>query len=287
MSLKAKSTVLGKLLIALDLTYMDDLLIQYAAFLKKQLKLEHVVLYHNIKLNEPDKISGILENLDRPLEDILRKEIEQSVGDKLGDDYSIHIGQSDDTMDDMIAFMQRAKLQTVLFGKKLNYEGSGYLIERFISESPDINIIAYPETAHFNHSNVLLPTDFSRKSAVTIKNALEINKELESSLLFMHVYTIPNIYFPYIPVKDMKKDIQKDADREWEKFKRRYFQGMDLGEVAFSFDAEKSFAEIIYKFAVKNQINLIILPNKQSFMNNLIVQVLRRDMHIPLFFLDS
>jgi hypothetical protein len=288
MSPKTESPISGKLLVALDMTYMDDLLIRYAAFLKSQFPIKEIVLYHNIKLVDPEKLAGVLDSLDEPLDDILRKKIKETAEDILSEkEYSIHISQSDDTMESMLDYLEKEKIKNALFGKKLNYEGSGYLIERLIGESPDINILAFPENAYFDHGQILIPTDFSKKSALTITKALAANKSLQGDLQFIHVYTVPNIYFPFIPTKDLKRDMKKEASEDWNKFKRRYFKDVNLGEIDFSFDAEKSFAEIIYNYAVTNQVNLIILPNKQSFMNNLIVQVLRKDMHIPLFFLDS
>ena len=69
-------------LVSLDLTEMDDLLIQYTAHLCQTFEqIERVYFAHNIKFEHADEAKDILKQLDKPLGELVADSISEKLED--------------------------------------------------------------------------------------------------------------------------------------------------------------------------------------------------------------
>ena len=75
-----------QLLIALDLTEMDDYLLRYVLFLAEKFNTEKLYFIHNIKSYDlPDSIDKILLDIGKPLEQLVLEEVNEKVERVFGD----------------------------------------------------------------------------------------------------------------------------------------------------------------------------------------------------------
>ncbi|HHP7241144.1 MAG TPA: universal stress protein [Cyclobacteriaceae bacterium] len=275
-----------KALITLDLTYMDQLLIRYIkSFAEAVPELEHLVFYHNIRFDYPEQANEIIRQLGKPLEEVLAERITENVKDNIGDlSFEVKVDQSQDTADAIYEIQKLQQFDLIATGQKVTYTGSGYLIERIMHHKPKANILVIPETAYHRFEKILVPIDFSRKSGQTLLKAIELRKKINAEVSCQHVYAVPNIYFPYIPVKDLKVKMEKQSAQDWKRFKEKHLKDADYKpDITFSFHAERSIAQMIYENALKNQIDMIVVPSEAGLVHGTVVQLLNIDMHIPLF----
>lgn len=277
-----------KVLLCLDLTYMDQFLLGYLKFLQDStLEIEQIECYHNIHLDVSDSSAAFLKKLDEPLGDILEKKIRKKVANTFPElDISITIEEHPDTADAIYKHIKRGNFATVIFGKKVTYDGSGYLMERLLNKQPQVDMLIVPETAVHKLEYILAPVDFSKKTASTLdKTDKLLVQPLKSSLHCLHVYELPTIYFPYIPSKDMKLQLEKEAVDNWKKFSERYLRYLKIQDFSLRHHGERTIAQTIYNFALENQADAVVVHMEHRFTLSKAIQLLKLDMHMPLFIL--
>jgi len=272
------------LLVSLDLTSMDKLLMQYVQFLCNALPtLEQITFFHNIRFDFPEQANEILDSLDQPLEEVLQDKVQQQVAAYLPNcKQQIMITQEDDTVLALAEVQKERKADTILFGKKVSYDGSGYLIERAMYRGLNAHILVLPESAFHRFEHFLVPTDFSKNAAKALKETLSLASIFKAKVSSQHVYNIPGIYFPYIPVKDMRQEIEKDIQKKWGRFLSKHELSLEKESIKFSFQAEKSTPKTIYSYALSQHVDLIVMPAEPSVLRSTTVQLLKLDMHLPI-----
>jgi len=276
-----------RVLVALDMTYMDSVLIRYLAFLKDTIDVDHIIFYHNIWFDTPDNGAELLSKLDRPLEDILKEKIRTQIIEHIDEnDFSITITQSEDSAKEIKKTQKSEQIDLTVFGKKVSVNDTGYLIERVLYNNTDSNILVVPETAFYRLEKVLVPLDFSRKSSKALIKSLSLAKKSNVEISCLHVYAISNIYFPYLPIKDLKDNTQKKVSSEWERYKKKYLQDVPIPEITFSFNADLPVSRVIYEHALNAETDMIALPADSSVINSTLISLLKMDMHLPLLVLS-
>jgi nucleotide-binding universal stress UspA family protein len=284
-----KSLQFRKLLVALDMTYSDQLLLQYVNFLVQKVPgVEEVVFFHNMWFDDPWKAQDILNSIDQPLDKLLEEKIADLLPASIRSlKHQIHIGQHEDSAEAIVKLQKNEQVDLTIFGKKVSYEGSGYLIERVIYSQSHSHLLVVPENAYYRMDNILVPTDFSKKSATTLLKTMHFAQAVGASVTCQHVFSVPTIYFPYIPVKDLKEKYRKKSEAHWEKFRERYFGEQPAPEVSLSFQSERTVPQMIYDFALKSRTDLIALTLDPSFLSNKLIRLLKQNIHFPLLVLKK
>lgn len=276
-----------RLLICLDMTYMDDLLMRYVVFLCKQYpELEEVVYYHNIYFDGPQVAEKITSGLNKPLKDILKERIATKLKKTtVPCKTTIHVQQGEDTAKEIVRTLLNEQFDLVVMGKKVTYDGSGYLIERLLHLKPEADLLVLPENAPYSHSHWLVPIEFNMRSKALIDRLRQRVVPQEKALRLIHVYEIPKVYFPYIPMKGMQQKMEDEARRNWKRFKDIKLKDFSTYTFVLRFHEDRTIAETIYDYALSEQIDAIFLPMEMSVIRSKVIQLLRLNMHIPLFIL--
>lgn len=277
-----------RILVALDMSHMDDLLLQYVRFLSQSLKeVEEVVLYHNIRFDYPEEAEEILQSLDESLEDVLHQKIEEKAADYLQNvSCSVVIEENDDTAEAITHMQKRNLTDLILFGKKVSYDGSGYLIERVIYQKINAHVLVLPETGSHRIDKILVPIDFNKKSARAIYHALNLSETVGAKISCQYVYAVPNIYFPYIPVKNLQEEMKATYEKKWKSFTKKYLQNHRVPNITYSFHGERTISQIIYDHSLQQQIDLMVLPLEVGFTHNTVIQLLKIDLHTPILMIN-
>jgi hypothetical protein len=209
--------------VSLDLTKMDYLLLAYTAYLLKSVSsIEKIVFYHNILIDYQEETESILEGLDQPLDKFIEQEIEQTISAQFAEiDYEILITREESTSDTISKICKDRFIELVLFGKKNTYQGSGYLMEKLIHRNLRSMLLIVPESAHHRVQKLLVPIDFTAKSKFALETGYELSKYFEANVSCQYVYSIPKMYFPYIPVKDMRETMEKESKASGKQFQKQ------------------------------------------------------------------
>lgn len=289
------------LLVCLDLTEIDDLLLRYASYIVDCFgDISKVVLLHNIRFDYPEDAEEVVQSLERPLadmlHDIIREKADQIFGGRIQDcDTEIQITEQKSTPNALAAVVKEKNINLVIAGKKINYEGSGITVEMLLRVGGfNASILWVPETAYHRIQKVLLPIDFSRASLEVIKSGKYIKEHTDSKLEYMHVFNIPVHYFPFIAVDNLQKKMRKDAENQWQDFKKKHHTvGLEEASCALVFSRGNNVSQSIYNYALKQQTDLIVIHTKgkgaltSMMIGSVANRLIQLDTHIPILILKN
>lgn len=288
---------LKHLMVCLDLTEMDELLIQYTAYFCSIVKgIEKVYFVHNIRFDNSDDAQRLISKLEKPLGEIVVEIIEEKIQQSFQDspspvDHEIIVEEASSTPAVMAQIVQSHKIQLTIIGKKITYRGSGLVAEKLL-RFPHFHssLLLLPETAYHRIQKILVPTDFSKPSIKAIEVGLRLQQMVKANFSCQHVFNIPSFYFPSMMVEDSEPALRKEAEKRWLKFAKALpsNQGADI-ECALSFNCDKNIAQTIYDHALKTNTDLIIMGAKGKggiaafLVGSVAMQLVQADLHIPLW----
>ncbi|MBB6681628.1 universal stress protein [Aequorivita sp. 609] len=246
-----------RLMVALDLTEMDPILLQYVNFLCEVWNIEHLYFTHNIKQYKLyDLYDEFLEE-GITLEDIVDRGLQKTI-DKY---YTASVPNTvlittDDYTESILSHLAKEyRIDIMVLGNKDELQGTGALNQKLV-RMLDANVLLVPEEAKHEMNNVLVPTDFSSASARCFAVAGSLVERSEGKIEGLHVYNIPSFFFPYINSEkaiDKTKNHLKDKVKQFRKkyklsenipFKYIDREGYSVVE-AIELHAEKTDADIV------------------------------------------
>lgn len=254
-----------RMLVCLDLSNMDDLLIMYADYISKLIDVEKVTFLHVMEdTTFPEELSKEFPDLAEPLDDIIKEELEEKIAKNYSKDgvESEILLESGNTTEQILGYAREHKVDLTLVGKKSGFRGTGVVLgklAKFIHSS----ILFLPESARHSFEKVLVPVDFSNESQLALQEAIKLADRAEAEVEIQHVYELPKQYYPYnSPVEVLKDKMKKHLDEKYQKFMKNVdTHGKDINYL-FSLSEDKTMTEVIYNRATTDQCDLIVLGSK-------------------------
>lgn len=188
-----------KLMVALDLTEMDPILVEYVNFLCTVWNIEHIYFTHNIKqyklydLYDEFMEEGITveDIVDRGLQKTIDRYYKSSVA------HTLLITTDDYTESILSQLAEDYKIDIMVTGNKDELQGTGALSQKLV-RMLESHVLLVPEEAQHQMQNVLVPTDFSAASARCFPVAASLVERSGGRVEAVHVYDLPQFFFPYI-----------------------------------------------------------------------------------------
>ena len=195
MILKDKLNVL----IGLDLSEMDDALINYIKVLHQLLPLGQITFIHNIKQCElpesfrnAEKLNVIANTIKHKLTTSILKNIDFSCS------YSIEVTLAEYTELAFIIASKQFDTDLIVLGNKQHLEGNGGLSHKLIRVLPMATLLV-PETFNPNPKVFIEAVDFSKYTAIVVKWGDHIEKLSSSaSLVFQPLY-VSKVSWSFFP----------------------------------------------------------------------------------------
>jgi len=284
------------LMVCMDLTEMDNLLIRYAGYLYREIEgIEKITFAHNILFDYPEEAEEIMSELDKPLKEIVEESIEEQVEHHLLSvnprlPYEVVVREEDSTPLALAKIAKRHKVSLTIVGKKVSYSGTGMVASKMLRLGDlTSHMLMVPETAHQRIENILVPVDFSRFSKHAIRLSRFLQQRTGAQLTAQHVMNVPSHYFPYIPVEDVNESMKRDAERSFRRFIKS-FKDKEVENIprVMDFSKQKSISERIYEYAFSEGIDLIVVGTRGRggvtafLLGSVAMRLIEQDMHIPL-----
>ncbi|NBC08414.1 MAG: universal stress protein [Bacteroidetes bacterium] len=283
------------LLVGLDLTEMDSVLLRYARFLVQALpKIKKVYFFHNIRFDYPEEAEALLDELERPLPELIEEEVKDKVESNFLQeghevDWEILIESHYSTAEQIAKTVKQKEIQLSLFGKKLSYQGAGLVSGKLLRQSAfKSDLIVLPETAPHSLNRILVPVDFSSASRKAMQAAHHVAEETKGQVSCQHVYTIPNHYFPFIPVQGFRKSMEQEAQENYKKFRNGLPEPLQGIPCEFTYARNRTTAEAIYDHAISGKKDMIAIGSHGRsavptvLLGSTATQVLQFEFHIPV-----
>lgn len=277
-----------KLMVALDLTEMDAILLEYVSFLCEVWNIEHLYFTHNIKQYKLyDLYDDFLEEgitvediVDRGLQKTIDKHYKASV------EHTVLITSDDYTESILSHLAKDYKIDIMVVGNKDELQGTGALNQKLV-RMLEAHLMLIPEEANHKMENVLVPTDFSAASARCFKGAESLVKRSGGNIEGLHVYNIPSFFFPYINTKKAIDKTKLHLKEKVKQFRKRHKLPEQL-VFRYSYSEELSVVEAIELHAEKGDFDIVVVSAKgrnnltSLFIGSVTNDLLIRNRNMPL-----
>lgn len=209
----------------LDLSEMDQSLIQYLQLLTELLPINKVTFFHNIKQSElPESFKG-LDQL-HTIANTLKKKLAHTIPALLGDQlpYDVEVSFEDYTE---LAFQKMARKKQsnlAVLGNKQHLEGNGGLAHKLIRMLP-FETLLVPETYNPKPRKVIEAIDFSKYTAKVMQWGGLIKKHSQLPELTFQPVNISKLswkFFPGLSNAEIRKNTQEDLKLKSEKWAKLY-----------------------------------------------------------------
>ncbi|MGM0588253.1 MAG: universal stress protein [Bacteroidota bacterium] len=253
---------LKKAMVCLDLSEIDDVLIQYVAFLHKTVGFENLTFVHVIqKYDLPEEMSEAIPELNQPLEELICDEINDRLSEFFADDVisdhlDVVVKEGSET-NEIIEVAREKDVDLLVLGKKTGYRGKGVLpgkIVRFVHCS----VLFVPEMARHQVKRILTPIDFDDTSKRAVEGAYQMAQQFEAKLFCQHVYHYPKQYFPYIATEKFAKGMTDHLEKKFSRFKEKLEKVDTDLDCQYTLAEGKEIARKVYDMVVQKQIDMIV-----------------------------
>ena len=276
--------------VGLDLSEMDDRVIEYVGILNRSLPFRKIIFVHIIEEQDlPNKVLEQYPSLAVPFDEGISMGIERKVAP---------IFESSETQYDLIvkqgspveSFLKVSKdhdADLVIMGRKKSLEGSGLLSGQIVRKSP-ASILFVTETFQSTLKDILLPIDFSRHSATAYHLARQFKSQGNAQIRFSHIYSVPIGYYKTGKSYHEFAEIMKQhAMHDLTLFSRKN-EIEDSLKCEYLLAGKGSKAQLIYNHAHETGADLILIGSRGRtvtsalLIGSIVEKLLQIDVDIPI-----
>ncbi len=281
---------LERLLVALDLTEMDDILIRYISKMAAYFNTEKVYFFHIAdSFNLPAEVKKSYPDLLAPTDESIRDRLEKKIEEVWNNGYScekiIEIKDGNPAYQ-LLRWVDIKCADLIVLGRKKEMRGEGVMAQK-IAKVALASVLLVPENLPKSFETVLVPVNFSKHSRLALEEALELTERTGANLKIVHVFKVPSGYYKTGKSKEEFAEVMRmNAEKEFKKFVKRIDFNKELS-CDFIYDAD-SPADTIFRYACEINADLIIMGSKgrtgiaSLLLGSITEKVITHDADIPV-----
>lgn len=187
-----------RIMVGLDLSQMDDVLIERVAafakyFLPSKVYFTHIGKDYTIPQSVRDSFPTLNEPMDEKVKNDLQIKVSKACGDQKLYDVEVEVleGKTEKTM---LHHLAVKNIDLLVLGRKDYENGSGILPQRLLRNC-GCSVLFVGSNSSEKFKKILVPTDFSDQSIEAIHNARfleEMNVE-PTEIILHHVFELPRM----------------------------------------------------------------------------------------------
>ncbi|MCX2454280.1 universal stress protein [Pedobacter sp. PLR] len=253
------STPKINVLAGLDLSEMDQPLIQYLKLLTTLLPLNKVTFFHNIKQSELPESFKSPEQLNT-IANTIKKKLDATIPALLGDQlpYDIEVTFEDYTELSFTKTVKKKQINFAVLGNKQNLEGNGGLAHKLIRMLP-FETLLVPETYNPEPKLIIEAIDFSKYTPTVMQWGSLLKKHHQLPELAFQPINISKLswkFFPGLSNAEIRKNTQEDLKIKSEKWTKLYPNATPLKVVPAE---DKNIASALMHYVKKEKADLLIM----------------------------
>lgn len=284
---------LKKVLVCLDLSEIDEHLIEYASMMCPVVQAESIDFIHVARaLDIPSEIRerfpGLLPSGNETLMKRINSSIETGLDKCVNVDTHIALVEGNPTQK-IAEYVKENDIDLAVVGRKLELTGKGIIPQKLVHLVP-CNVLFVPEKNPLQISKLMVPIDFSEQSARALEQALDIARSKDLEVLFQNVYIVPTGYSHIGKSYEEFAEIMKQhATKDCEKFIKNFDLDGVRTSCIYTLDNDKKPADKIYAVALKEEVSMIVVGAKGKtsaatiLLGSVTEQLANYDSEIPLF----
>jgi nucleotide-binding universal stress UspA family protein len=258
-------TNLTRLMVGLDFTEMDALVIQFVSdYLKINSHVEKIYFIHVERSIEwPEEVKQIMplprdEELKDNMIEMVKKYIPEQGEVEMS--YEIVAGQP---LLEILHWCNIKQIDLMIVGKKLKKNGNG-VVPQMLARKSKTSIIFINEHYGRDISRILVPMDFSEHGQLALCQAIEMASEIEGgTVIAQHIYSLPTGYSKMGKSRaEMEAIMKKYAMRDFDKLISKVDTKQVHVEAVFEVSHDLSVAQNIINQAKKVNADYVIMGSK-------------------------
>ena len=252
-----------KVLVGLDLSQMDQLLIKKTTDLTRLLGIEKVYFVHVAnKLTLSEEITKTYPDLLTPVDEAIEKEITEAVlhaGFPEGADFEVEAKEGN-PMETVLKWAKVKDVDLIIMGRKREKKGSGSLSKGTAQKSPCSVLFISEDSDPWDFKHVMVPIDFSSHSVLSLKFAQEITND-PGKIKCYHIYEIPAGYTKTgKSFKEFSEIMLQNAQKDYQAFIEKH--GLPQYDCSFFQKTDRNRAKILMKSAKNEGVDFIIIGSR-------------------------
>jgi nucleotide-binding universal stress UspA family protein len=213
----------SKAMIGLDLTEMDDILIQKTIVFLEFLGIDKCYFVHVAKnLVIPQEILDnhpeLLDPKDESIEAIIENKLKQfNFPDHI--EIEVFAEEGENQLETFLRWSKIKDVDLIIMGRKETLAGSGSLAKGISKKAPCSILMLQEKRAAGLPKKIMVPTDFSDHTDMIYNFSERICDELQAELVPVHLYEVPHGYSKTGKSFEEFSEIMKEnANKDFKKF---------------------------------------------------------------------
>lgn len=283
-----------RVLVALDLTEMDETLIGYIARLSNQIELEQVYFFNVMKSMEiPDKILEKYPNLVAPMDEATKKGIQYTIDEEAGNqlkaNYEIKVTDGNPT-DKILKWAKVKEVDLIVVGRKSSLQGDGIVSGKIVRLAP-CSVLLVPEALPDTLAKVVVPIDFSAASKTAFEFSIYLAKRIQNlQVICLNIYEVPTGYHTSgKSFEEFAEVMKNNAEESFNEFIEGYnLKGLNVVP-RYELNENTRVSKKIYRFAMKENASAIIVGSKGRtqaaalLIGSVAERLLKLNSHLPQY----
>ncbi|WP_200974978.1 universal stress protein [Echinicola sp. 20G] len=252
-------------LIGLDLSKMDQVILDNTKKVIKLLNLEKIYFMHiSENLALPEDITSTYPNLLAPVDESIELGIKKKV-DELGisDEVAVEVtAEEGNPMDSLLRWSKIKNADFIIMGRKTELEGSGTLPKRIAQKAPNSVLFITEGMDDKQFKKILVPIDFSSHTELILEKVERfIKNHQDAEIKYIHVYDVPIGYHKTgKSYEEFAEIMRQNAQKEFEKMVKQH--KIEYHPCDFVLKDKASNADHILTTAEENDTDLIIIGSR-------------------------
>jgi nucleotide-binding universal stress UspA family protein len=283
-----------KVLIGLDLSDLDQTMMQFADFLGERSSVEDIhFLYviknlqipHDVLKEFPDMIDKVV--LER--EDDMKAEFKKYAKTEHQAKIHFHVFTGK-IADNILKFSKNYSIDMIVMGRREKAKQSGSLAQR-LARRAACSLLIIPEGSKPKMDKILVPSDFSDYSELAIEQAIAIasRNKVPTEIVIQNVFTVPSGYhYTGKSFEEFADVMKKNAEKDYKQFiKKINTKGQNI-QTTYSQDVNDDVTTDMIDKAREIKANAIIVGAKGRtattafFLGSIAERLIQLDSDIPL-----
>jgi nucleotide-binding universal stress UspA family protein len=249
------------ILVALDLSHLDEKLIGYASFIAERLQAENVYFVHNIKKYEISKL------FEEHLKDV---NLDEVIGDELNEKVKKHFKapaswevliSEDPYSESLIKYIaEKYNIDLAILGNKKHEKGTGVVSGKLL-RLLRCDILAVPGAAKEKIETIWAGTDFSQDSRKVFRVTKDLQEGHNVALKVVHVYSVPVQFSPYVSPESMGPKVEKHVEEKFDKFLKKLNYSETIEPLIFM-GRESGAAQKIIANMRSSEVDMLVISDK-------------------------
>lgn len=284
-------------MVGLDLTDMDDSIIDYLPTLEKVFTPDTIYFVHVAKsLQLPKRVleeyPDVLAPMDESLENDIRRKVESAYTPS-GDVTLRYEVLEGNPLKEILNWTGVKDVDLFVMGLKRELQGRGKVSNR-LARVAHCSVFFVPQNPVRKIKNVLVPVDFSQTSATALEFAMRMKEELGVEVVLQNSYEVPSGY--HLTGKtfgEFREIMRQNALTDSREFlKKLNFTEKDVS-IVLSFDDEDDPGERAHEAAREQKADMIIIASRgrteiaSIMLGSVAEKMTKYDSEIPLLIVKN